>query len=100
MKHSFEEPSMEIIRFAVEDTITVSGRDAEHVRVLRIRPEETVTICDQQGTDYRCRLTGSAGGTMTFKELVETAGLKVPYAEGVIGEIGAAISKWIEENPL
>jgi len=25
MKHSFEEPSMEIIRFAVEDTITVSG---------------------------------------------------------------------------
>ena len=41
-----------------------------------------------------------AGGTMTFKDLVETAGLKVPYAEGVIGEIGAAISKWIEENPL
>lgn len=41
-----------------------------------------------------------AGGTMTFKDLVETAGLKVPYADGVIGEIGAAISKWIEENPL
>ena len=41
-----------------------------------------------------------AGGTMTFKDLVETAGLKVPYAEGVIGEIGEAISRWIEANPL
>ena len=41
-----------------------------------------------------------AGGTMTFKELVEAAGLKVPYADGVIREIGEAISKWIEANPL
>ena len=41
-----------------------------------------------------------AGGTMTFQELVETAGLKVPYADGVIREIGEAISQWIEANPL
>ena len=41
-----------------------------------------------------------AGGTMTFAQLVETAGLKVPYAEGVIGEIGEAISRWIAANPL
>ena len=41
-----------------------------------------------------------AGGTKTFQELVETAGLKVPYASGAIREIGQAVSRWIDENPL
>ena len=37
-------------------TAIIRGRDAEHIRVLRIRPGEDVTICDTQGTDYKCRL--------------------------------------------
>ena len=32
------------------------GRDAEHVRVLRLKPGEDVILCDGQGTDYKCRL--------------------------------------------
>ena len=36
--------------------VIIRGRDAEHVQVLRIRPGEDVTICDTQGTDYKCRL--------------------------------------------
>lgn len=32
------------------------GRDAEHVRVLRLRPGEDMIICDGEGTDYKCRL--------------------------------------------
>ena len=35
------------------------GRDAEHVRVLRLRPGEELTICDGQGTDYKCRLVSA-----------------------------------------
>ncbi len=34
----------------------IKGRDAEHVRVLRLRPGEDMIICDGQGTDYKCRL--------------------------------------------
>ena len=34
----------------------MTGRDAEHVRVLRLRPGEDMIICDGQGTDYKCRL--------------------------------------------
>ena len=34
----------------------LKGRDAEHVRVLRLRPGEDVILCDGQGTDYKCRL--------------------------------------------
>ena len=40
------------------------------------------------------------GGTCSFEELVRGAGLKVPYEDGCIREIGTAIGKWIEENPL
>ncbi len=37
----------------------IRGRDAEHIRVLRLRPGESMTICDGKGTDYRCRLVRS-----------------------------------------
>ncbi len=34
----------------------LKGRDAEHVRVLRMKPGEDMILCDGQGTDYKCRL--------------------------------------------
>ena len=37
----------------------IRGRDAEHVRVLRLRPGEDITICDGEGTDYKCRLVSA-----------------------------------------
>ena len=37
-------------------TAIIRGRDAEHVRVLRLRPGEEMIICDGEGTDYKCRL--------------------------------------------
>ena len=39
-------------------------------------------------------------GTPTFAELVESAGLKVPYHAGCIKEIGESISRWLEEHEL
>lgn len=36
--------------------ITLSGKNSEHLRVLRIRQGETVEICDGMGTDYLCSL--------------------------------------------
>ena len=37
----------------------IRGRDAEHIKVLRLRPGEEMTICDGNGTDYKCRLVRS-----------------------------------------
>lgn len=37
----------------------IRGRDAEHIKVLRLRPGEDMTICDGSGTDYRCKLVRS-----------------------------------------
>lgn len=39
-------------------------------------------------------------GTRTFEDLAHGAGMKVPYDPGCVKEIGTAISKWIDENPL
>ena len=49
----------------------IKGRDAEHVRVLRMRPGEDMIICDGRGTDYRCRLVKAD------KEQVEAEVLEV-----------------------
>lgn len=49
----------------------IKGRDAEHVRVLRLRPGEDIVICDGQGTDYKCRLVSAD------KEQVEAEVLEV-----------------------
>lgn len=37
----------------------IRGKDAEHIRVLRMRPGEDLIICDEQGTDYKCRLVSA-----------------------------------------
>lgn len=44
-------------------TVTITGRDAEHIRVLRMRPGEELTLCDGKGTELRCVLTASDGKT-------------------------------------
>ena len=48
----------------------MKGRDAEHVRVLRLRPGEDMIICDGQGTDYKCRLV-SADKERVEAEVIE-----------------------------
>lgn len=40
----------------MDGTAIIRGRDAEHIRVLRMKPGEDVIICDGAGKDYKCRL--------------------------------------------
>jgi len=40
----------------VNNTITLSKDIREHMRSLRLRPDELFTVCDGNGTDYVCRL--------------------------------------------
>ena len=51
-------------------TAIIRGRDAEHVRVLRLKPGEDMIICDGQGTDYKCRLV-SADREQVEAEVIE-----------------------------
>ena len=40
-----------------ESVAVISGRDADHIKVLRMKPGETLVVCDGAGTDYHCRLS-------------------------------------------
>ena len=46
------------------NTINLSHEDAAHIRSLRLRPTETFTVCDSEGTDYIC-LLGEKNETAT-----------------------------------
>ena len=38
------------------NTVFISGEDAEHIRVLRMKPGEDLVLCDGEGTEYECRI--------------------------------------------
>jgi len=48
------------------NTIKLSYEDAEHIKVLRLRPDEQFVVCDGNGVDYICRL-----GNKTESSIVE-----------------------------
>ena len=51
-------------------SIVITGRDAEHIKVLRMRPGESLTVCDGKGTDVHCTLVRSDGKT-AYADVVE-----------------------------
>lgn len=66
------------------------GRDAEHVRVLRLRPGEDMIICDGKGTDYKCRLV-KADKEQVEAEVVEV--VKCPAEPSVKVSVLCALPK-------
>lgn len=59
-------------RFFVENVIdhtqflTLTGENAEHARVLRLKNGELVTVCDGEGTEYRCTVSDVSGGQISL----------------------------------
>ena len=67
-------------------SIVITGRDAEHIKVLRMRIGEALTVCDGKGTDLHCVLTGSDGQTAYVVEAVPSkseAAVKVRVYAGL-----------------
>ena len=71
-------------------TAIIRGRDAEHVRVLRLRPGEDVVLCDGQGTDYKCRLV-YAGEEQAEAEILEV--VPCPAEPGIKVSVLCALPK-------
>ncbi len=49
--------------------LLLSGENAVHAKVLRLRPGEAVTVCDGAGTDYRCAVEEASAEQMTLRVL-------------------------------
>ena len=43
-------------------SISITGADAEHIKVLRMRVGERLVVCDGEGTDRHCRLVRVGDG--------------------------------------
>ena len=101
-----------MVRFFVErkdiidGAVQISGEDLEHIRVVRLRPDELFAVCDGEGNDYICRLGahGLAGRGEGVAEIVETRPSKgeptigcsvyVAYAKG--DRLEYAVQKSVE----
>lgn len=52
-----------------EGIVTFSGKNAEHLRVLRIREGEELTVCDGNGLDARCVVEMASKDTFCLRIL-------------------------------
>ena len=46
--------------------LVLTGENAAHAKVLRLKPGEPVTVCDGNGTDYRCTVSDAAPGQISL----------------------------------
>ena len=46
--------------------LTLSGENAAHARVLRLKNGDSVTVCDGSGTDYVCTVSDAAPGCISL----------------------------------
>ena len=62
-------------RFFVEadqmcsDVITLTGENAQHAKVLRLKAGEQVLVCDGEGMECLCEVTGMGGGAVDLTVL-------------------------------
>ena len=46
--------------------MTLTGENAAHAKVLRLKNGDEVTVCDAEGTDYRCTVSDVANGQISL----------------------------------
>lgn len=46
--------------------MVLTGENAAHCKVLRLKQGEAVTVCDGQGTDYRCTISDVQNGQISL----------------------------------
>ena len=51
------------------DTLTLTGENAQHAKVLRLKAGEEVLVCDGEGKECRCEVTDVAPGEVGLKVL-------------------------------
>lgn len=52
-----------------QQIVTLTGENAQHAKVLRLRVREEVLICDGEGTECLCRINAIASGALELEIL-------------------------------
>ena len=48
------------------DFLVLTGENAAHAKVLRLKNGDAVTVCDGEGTDYTCTVSDVAPGQISL----------------------------------
>jgi len=84
------------------DHISLDAETLSHIRVLRLSPTETFTVCDGNGQDYQCTLDGDTAKIASLSQneaepntpcivyLAYTRGERMDYAIQKSVELGAS----------
>ena len=57
----------------LSDTIILTGENAQHAKVLRLKAGEQVLVCDGAGQECACEVAGIGGGTVELSVLERRA---------------------------
>ena len=49
-----------------QESLTLTGENAQHAKVLRLRVDEEVLVCDGAGREALCRIVDASGGEWTL----------------------------------
>ena len=52
-----------------DETVVLTGENAQHAKVLRLKPGEEVLVCDGQGTECRCVVDSVSAGEVYLNVL-------------------------------
>ena len=52
-----------------DETVVLTGENAQHAKVLRLKPGEEVLVCDGQGTECRCTVDSVSAGEVYLNVL-------------------------------
>lgn len=69
-----------------ENFMVLTGENAAHAKVLRLKNGDEVTVCDGEGTDYRCTVSDVSNGML---------GLAVHSADPTKSEAGVLCSVYM-----
>ena len=64
--------------------LTLSGENAQHAKVLRLRQGEAVTVCDSEGREYQCAVSDVSDGQYCLVVHAEQASQAEPAVAATV----------------
>lgn len=58
--------------------LVLTGENAQHAKVLRLKPNDAVVVCDGEGHDYACRVSDVSNGQISLVIAQKTASAAEP----------------------
>ena len=80
-------------------TVLITGADAEHAKVLRLKIGDRIIVCDGDKTDHHCTVTRITPEEVEA-EVVESGGPKVPHCFPRVRSVMASAADALQKRGI